>query len=88
MRKTLCASVFVLALCCPVLAGDIQNPPLARGDDHSTTSESQLSGSQTTDGLSCTGEAAPAADGVINGGEADGFTAAALNVLSAVLALF
>ena len=77
MRKTLCASVLVLALCgsafagdigCPPVAapGDIPNPPLAAGDITNPPSATQSSDDQTADGLA----------------------EAALNVLNSVLALF
>ena len=77
MRKTLCASVLVLALCGSAFAGDIECPPIAApgditnpqqvaGDINSSPSATQSSGDQTVDGLA----------------------EAALTVLNSVLALF
>jgi hypothetical protein len=50
MRKTLYASVLVLALCGAALAGDISCPPIAPGDIPSPPSAAQPSGDQTNDG--------------------------------------
>jgi len=69
MRKSLRASVFVLALCCPALAGDISNPSVV----------------QPPQGLTAE---APAADGDMQNGSADGLTDMVLTVLGSVLALF
>jgi hypothetical protein len=88
MRKTLCASVLVLALCGSASAGDISCPPIAPGDISNPPSASQSSSNQTADGWVGTGEAAPADDGIILGDDADSLTAAALTVLDSVLALF
>jgi hypothetical protein len=63
MRKTLCASVLVLALCGSALAGEITNPPspattsgtsypvLAAGDISSPPGVNLSSDDQTADGL-------------------------------------
>jgi hypothetical protein len=62
MRKTLYASVLVLALCGSALAGDINSPPapiagdmgcppLAAGDITNPPSATQSSDDQTADGL-------------------------------------
>ena len=77
MRKTLCASVLVLALCVPTLAGEILNPPAPVNPNDPT------GGTQPTDDQ-------PGAD---RGGEetselsADGLKEAALAVLGSMLAL-
>ncbi len=88
MRKTLCASVFVLALCGSALAGDMSNPPLARGDMTGPVDASELSSTQATGGWSGTGEASTEGDGIILVDDVDGLTAAALTVLNSMLALF
>ena len=87
MRKTLCASVLVLALCGSALAGDIECPPIAPGDIPSPPSSAQSSGNQTTDGTVGTETPATAADGIIHGDNADSLAEAALTVLNSVLAL-
>jgi hypothetical protein len=59
MRKTLCASVLVLALCGSALAGEITNPPspansdpvVAGGDISSPPVANLSSDDQTADGL-------------------------------------
>lgn len=77
MRKTLSASLIVLALCSTVFAGDIpsppapcagdiNNPPLTAGDIPSPPNAIQTPDDQTADGLA----------------------GAALTVLDSVLALF
>lgn len=38
MRKSLCVSVLLLALCCPALAGDMLTPPAAPPPQPVTTS--------------------------------------------------
>ena len=84
MRKTLCASVLVLALCGSALAGDIHTPPhSAPLDSSSQPSETQTSDVQTT---ASWGEA-PAADGIIYGNSADDIVAATLAAFGSVLAL-
>jgi len=85
MRKSLYASVLVLALCGSVSAGDITNPPIAPGDIDCPPSTTQSSGYQTADGWIGTG--ATADDGIINGDDADSLAEAALTVLNSVLAL-
>jgi hypothetical protein len=80
MRKTICASVLVLALCGSALGGDINNPPIVDPDNtRSLPSAPQTSDEQTADGQLGTGETATAADAV---------AAAALSVLDSMLALF
>ena len=44
MRKTLRASVFVLALCCPAFAGDALCPPIAPPPPPATAVEEPASG--------------------------------------------
>jgi hypothetical protein len=87
MRKTLCASVLVLALCGSALAGDIECPPIAPSNIPNPPSVSQSSGNQTADGSIATGAPDAAADGIINGDNANSVAAAALTVLNSVLAL-
>jgi hypothetical protein len=88
MRKTLCASVLVLALCGSALAGDIECPPIvAPGGINNPPSASESFSVQTADGWIGTGAAAPTADGIIHGDNADGLAAAALTVINSVLAL-
>jgi len=77
MRKTLCASVLLLALCVPAFAGDIINPP-APVNSNDSTSVTQPSGDQQADGWSGDETSDPSADGI---------TAAALTLLDTVLAL-
>lgn len=77
MRKTLCSSVLVLALCVTNLAGEILNPPAPVTFDDSI-SITQPSGDQPADGWS--GDEASDLS-------ADGLTEAALTVLGSVLAL-
>ena len=77
MRKTICASVLVWALCVPALAGDIMNPPApvkAENSPNANLSSVDASadgwvGDETTDS------------------SADYTTAAALTLLDTVLAL-
>jgi hypothetical protein len=86
MRKSLYASVLVLALCGSVLAGDISNPP-PPGDISNPPSAVRTPYDEPTDGQPDEG-AEPSADDIIPGDEVDGLTAAALSVLNSVLALF
>ena len=88
MRKTLCASVLVLALCGSALAGDINSPPIAPGDISNPPGASQASSNQTADGSVSMGTPDTAANGIIHGDDVDSLTAAALTVLNSVLALF
>lgn len=85
MRKLLCASVLVLALCGSALAGDIECPPIAPGNIPDPPSAAQSSGEQTTDGAVGTG--ATADDGIIHGDDADNLIETALAFLNSVLAL-
>ncbi len=87
MRKTLCASVLVLALCVSALAGDIECPPIAPGDISNPPSAAQSPGNQTADGSVGTGAPDAAADGIIHGDNADSLAEAALTILNSVLAL-
>lgn len=70
MRKTLCASVLMLALCGSAFAGDMSNPaapqPPPPPPQNMTTEE-------------------PAMDGVMQTGTADGFTETLLSVLETAL---
>ena len=77
MRKTLCASVLLLALCVPAFAGDIMNPPAPANFDDSTGA-TQPSGDQPADEWVGTGALDPSADDI---------AAAALTVLGSLLAL-
>ena len=82
MRKTICASVLLLALCGSALAGDMHSPP-APAVVSNQPSEPQTSGVQTTESW---GED-PAADGIIYDETADGIVAATLAAFSSVFAL-
>jgi hypothetical protein len=75
MRKSLCATALVLALCASVYAGDIHSPPIVVPKEVPR---------QPFAPPMC-GE--PPADGRLYGDNADGFTTAALTVLNSVLAL-
>ena len=69
MRKTLCASVLMLALCGSAFAGDMSNPSAPQPPpppSNMTTEE-------------------PATDGVMQTGTADGFTETLLSVLETAL---
>lgn len=83
MRKTLCASVLVLALCGSALAGDMGCPPIAPVNFPSTSQSPAL---QTDDGSTDVGASTPTAD-MNAGGDADGFSATALSIINSVLAL-
>jgi hypothetical protein len=83
MRKTLCTSVLVLALCGTTLAGDMSCPPIAPGEIPTPPSASQPSGEETSDNLIETGATAE----TTSGDNADGLAATALTVLNSVLAL-
>ena len=87
MRKTLRASVIVLALCGSAFAGDINNPPIAPGDVPTPPVPSQPSGTQTVEGWIGTGTQDAASDGIIHGDYADSLSEAALSALNGVLAL-
>ena len=77
MRKTICASVLVWALCVPTLAGDILNPPAPATFDDSTRAI-RLSDNQSADDLVGDETADPSVDSM---------TAAAMTLLDTVLAL-
>jgi hypothetical protein len=77
MRKTICASVLVWALCVPTLAGDILNPPAPATFDDSTCA-TRLSGDQSADDWVGRETTDPSVDSI---------TAAALSLLETVLAL-
>lgn len=87
MRKTLCASVILLALCGSAFAGDINNPPVAPGDINNPPAPSQPSGTQTVEGSIGTGAPDAASDSIIYGDYADSLSEAALSALNSVLAL-
>ena len=78
MRKTICASVLVWALCVPTLAGDILNPPIAPGNVENSPDVTQPSGVQSADGWVGDETTDPSADRI---------TTAALTLLDTVLAL-
>ena len=48
MRKTLCIAAFMLAFCCPTLAGEIPNPPAPQPQnmmvEESTTTDEDSTG--------------------------------------------
>jgi hypothetical protein len=50
MKKTLRASVFVLALCCPAFAGDIPCPTVAPTPQPAYAVDSEIQSPQTVDG--------------------------------------
>lgn len=77
MRKTLCASVLVLALCGSALAGEITNPPSPANID-------------TSDPVLTTGviPSPPGANLSSDDQTADGLAEAALWVINSVLGLF
>ena len=77
MRKTICASVLVWALCVSTLAGDILNPPAPATFDDSTRAI-RLVGDQSADDRVGDGTTDPSVDSI---------TAAALSLLDTVLAL-
>lgn len=75
MRKNLCATILVLALCGSALAGDVSTPPLVRPDNvPKPLTVPQIYSEQTDDGV-------PQDD------NADGVAAAAMSILNSVLAL-
>ena len=77
MRKTICASVLVCALCVTTLAGDILNPPApVTFKDSSNATVSSVD--QSADGLTPDETSDPSADRI---------TVAALTLLDTVLAL-
>ena len=86
MRKSLCASVLVLAFCGSAFAGDISCPPIAPGDIPNPPSAAQSSSDQTADGSIGTGATTAADDSIIHN-TADSLAEAALIVLNSVLAL-
>ena len=76
MRKTLCATALVLALCGSTLAGDVNNPPIVGPSDIPSPSIAlQTPDEQTADGIIYSDNAESVA------------TTAALTVLNSVLAL-
>ena len=77
MRKTICASVLVCALCVTTLAGDILNPPApVTFEDSPDATLSSVD--QSADGLTGDETSDPPADRIME---------AALNLLDTVLAL-
>lgn len=87
MRKTLCASVLVLALCGSAFAGDIECPPIAPGDISSPPSAPQSSSNQINDSEISTEASAPTADGVTHYDNPDSLTRIALDLLSVLPSL-
>lgn len=81
MRKTLWASILVLALSGSAFAGDASCPPIAPGDIPTPPNSTQ-----TADGPTDTSAAAATADTTSDGNAGD-LTAAALSVINSVLAL-
>ena len=77
MRKTICASVLLLALCVPTFAGDILNPP-APVKIESLPDATQPSGDQSADGWTGDETSDPSGDAI---------TTAALTLLDTMLAL-
>ena len=77
MRKTICASVLVWALCVPTLAGDILTPPVRTTFDDSTCA-TRLAGDQSADDWVGDETTDPSVDSI---------TAAALTLLDTVLTL-
>lgn len=86
MRKTLSASVLVLALCGSAFAGDITNPPIAPNNIPAPPSVSRSTGEETGDGWG--GTVAPADEGIARSDSAGNLAAIALTILDSVLALF
>ena len=77
MRKTICASVLVCALCVTTLAGDILNPPApVTFEDSSNATLSSVD--QSAVGLTGDETSDPSADGI---------TAATLTLLDTILTL-
>lgn len=76
MRKTLRASVMVLALCCPAFAGDALCPPVAPPPPATAVQE------PTTDGEMSAGVTAPTADGHIQNEAAATFMQVLMNLLA------
>jgi hypothetical protein len=64
----------------------MNSPPIAPCEINCTSSAPQTSGGETADGR-IFAAAAPEADGIINGDNADSIAAAALTILNSVLAL-
>jgi hypothetical protein len=77
MRKTICASVLVCALCVTTLAGDILNPPAPVNVEDSPNA-TLSSVDQSTDGWTGDETSDPSADRI---------TSAALTLLDTVLTL-
>jgi len=77
MRKTICASVLMWALCVPALAGDILNPPAPVKLDNSPNA-TLSSVDQSADGGTGDETSDPLTDGI---------TTAALTLLNTALAL-
>ena len=76
MRKTLNASIMVLALCCPAFAGDALCPPGV------TTPPTTAIQETTTDGEIETGTTATTTDGDIETGAAITFVEVVLNLFT------
>ena len=81
MRKTLCASALVLALCGSTFAGDMGCPPIVISDPPSPLTTSQSSDVQLTDGSTGAGTPGDPTAGT------DALAAFTLSVVNSVLAL-
>lgn len=77
MRKTFRASVLMLALCCPVFAGDIPNPPIAPPQPPTPAVQAP-----STDGQIDTGATASTADSDLQNSAAITFVEILLNLLA------
>ncbi len=84
MRKTLLASVLLLALCGAALAGDMNSPPLTSNPPSTTPASS----AQTSDDSAATESPDAADDGTIPGDDTVPLAEIALRVFEGVLALF
>jgi hypothetical protein len=85
MRKSLYASVLVLALCGSSFAGDMGCPP-APGDTNNPPSAPLSTGVQNTNDMTDTSTSSETVE-VIPSDNADDFAATALSVINSVLAL-
>lgn len=85
MRKTLLASVLLLALCGSALAGDINSPPLITSPPQNTI---QSTGTQTSEVPVETETQDTTPDGTTPGDDALTLTEVALRMFDGVLALF
>jgi hypothetical protein len=79
MRKTLTTAALVLALCCPVFAGEMNTPVAPAPPPSQPASAIQ---EPTTDGEMSAGVMAPTADGIMGNGAAATFVQIVLNLLA------